>query len=119
MEKTQVVKKDFLVLVFDVKTGKVSTDGGNFRQLKFAAPRPERPTAPGKPEGTPPGKPPEGTPPSHPPEEPPPPAGPFDDYICARISGEPPSACRIFLRSNGVFYDLGVDCTDHPVCYVL
>lgn len=99
-QTTQIIKNDLLVLVFDTKTGRVSTNAGPYRELKVALPRPEQP------------------PPAKAPEEPPPP-GPVDDYICARRMGEPQGACRIFLRVGGVYYDTGIDCSTSPICYIL
>jgi hypothetical protein len=98
--RSQIIKNDLLVLVFDTKTGRVSTNAGPYRELKVALP-PLEPTAPGKP-----------------PEEPPPP-GPVDDYICARRMGEPTADCRIYMRVNGVFYDTGIPCSNAPICYIL
>jgi hypothetical protein len=100
--KTQVIKKDLLILAFDTKTGRVSVDGGPFRELQMTPvpPPPHTPTPPDK-------------------EPDPPTPGPVDDYICGRRSGEPMASCRWFFRIGGQYYDSGVSCVGHPFCYLI
>ena len=100
-DKRKFSSDTLLVLVFDPKTGKVSTNGGPFRKFRFAAAK--QPYKPGEPS---PKKPSEPEDPGDP--------GPFDEFVCAKLAGEPESSCRRFFKSGDVFYDTGRRCT--PPC---